>query len=92
MQSIELLHSSNEPGITCDHRLEVVRAGAMCSGTSRMGCMVEPAHMHTERPYNPCGYRVFSSVANIQQWRENNGASAGGCGVDITFYLAGHYC
>ena len=80
---VELLHSGNGPGITCDHELEVIRAGEV-SGTSRMGCTVEPAHVHTEKPYNPCGYRVSSylwlrnnTVADIQQWQIYNGESAG---------------
>ena len=82
---VELLHSSNVLGITCDHKLEVIRAGEV-SGTSRMGCMVEPAHVHTEKPYNPCGYRVSSYVARKQRRKCLL------CGVDITHCLAGHYC
>ena len=55
-----------------------------------MGCIVEPAHIHTERPYNPCGYRVSSYLWLRYNSGEKTTAEVPGCGVDITVYLAGH--
>ena len=64
---VELVYSTNELGITCDHELEVVREGAMHLEQAGWASRWNLRMTGRERPYNPCGYRVSSLVAAIQR-------------------------